>query len=111
MKVKEINDICIFQFPDGIFQLEMYDYIEILSDLIGNGKKKFILDLENQSRISSSTISAFVHIKRKISAASGEISIAANNKTLLQIFEITMVDKLIPIYKNIDEALKSFHFG
>lgn len=69
---------------------------------------KIILDLSKVHHICSTALGIFVATKRKLKPMKGDVKIVVLDEDLIQLFEITMLDKVFEMFSEIDEALDAF---
>ena len=69
--------------------------------------KKVIMDFSGVTFMDSSGIGVVIGRYKKIKSRDGIICIAAANKRIDKVFEISGIYKIIKAYKNIDEAIKN----
>jgi anti-sigma B factor antagonist len=64
-----------------------------------------VLDFTRVHHICSSALGVLVSLKRKIRNKNGELKLVLDDEDLLQVFEITMLDKVFDIYPTVEEAV------
>lgn len=70
--------------------------------------KGVILDFSRVHHICSSALGLLVSFKRRLRQSGGEVKIVVDDDDIRQVFEITMLDKVLDIYSNLHEAEETF---
>jgi len=68
-----------------------------VKSIIKQGTNKLVLDLEQVEHADSSGFCLLLHAFTAISASGGQLRIAAPNKRLLDLFQLTETDRLLSI--------------
>src|SRR4051812_44032598 len=76
-----------------------------LMGLLERGVKKFVVDLAGVEFLSSSNLGALILLQRKAHDSGVKYRLACPSKGLREVFEITKLDQLFPVYVSLDEAL------
>ena len=80
---------------------------ERLVESISRGGVDIVVDLEAVSFIDSSGLGVLVSALRRAKEAGGKVSIVCSRESVLRIFSITGLDKVFPIYSELDEARRA----
>lgn len=85
------------------------DYIrdKIDGEIIKSSTKNIVFDFSKVCFMDSSGIGLVIGRYKNISKFNGRTSIIKANEQVRRIFEMSGVEKLVPIYDNIDEAIGS----
>ena len=103
---REVNGIHIIQV-DGKLDINTFDVLEKkLTELIEGGIKKLLVDCTGMTFISSTGLRILIMSQKKLSATGGVIGLFGLNETTRKIFDITVYDKLFPIFEDEASALK-----
>ena len=89
----------------GSGDLEMRETIQQLLD---EGKRKFVINLEKVTFMDSAGIGELVACHKRAVEKGAMIKILKPNEKLLDLFTITKLIEIFDIYENEKEALKSF---
>jgi len=81
---------------------------ERVSELIGQGKVKLVLDLEKMNYIDSSGLGFFIGTLKKLKDAGGELMLVNLNAYIFHIFKLIQLQHIIPTYDTLEEAVKHF---
>ena len=106
--IKE-NDVAIFKLNESRFDATIAGMIKaeftiILSDDIS----KLVVDVSEVEYCDSSGLSALLLAFRILQAEEGEIKIASPQKSVRTLIEISQLDKILPIYNSVEDAIKNF---
>ncbi len=85
------------------------DYIrdKIDGEMIKSSSKNIVFDFSKVGFMDSSGIGLVMGRYKNISKLNGKTAIIKANEQVRRIFEMSGVVKLVPIYDNIDEAIRS----
>jgi len=81
---------------------------DILIKLTDRGKYKIIIDLSSTTYIDSSGLGAIVSRIAVSRSNQGDILLTAVNENIMNLLEITHLNKILKIYETIDEAIASY---
>ncbi len=76
--------------------------------LLRSRENHIILDLSRVSYVCSSALGVLIATRRKIARQNGEIRLIISAGEVLDLFRLTMVDRVFPIHASVDEAEKAF---
>jgi len=68
---------------------------------------KMVINFSKIKFLSSAVLGKLIALNKKIASDKGRLSFCNINKDIMQVFKITRLDKLIPICKDEDDAVKS----
>ena len=77
----------------------------VVKGLLAQGARKFIFDLASLDYADSAGIGTFVACLTSIKKSGGEMRLAAVNARVERLFQVTGVDKLMPVYPSVAEAV------
>ena len=78
---------------------------EVFKDLIGGAVNQVIVDMDQVSFVDSAGLSALVSALKLVRRIGGDLVIAGMQPQAKTVFALTMLDQVIPIYANRQEAL------
>jgi anti-sigma B factor antagonist len=78
-----------------------------VKSIIKQGASRMVLDLEHVEHADSSGFCLLLHAYTAISVAGGQLRIAAPNKRLLDLFQLTETDRLLSICPDRSAAFES----
>jgi anti-sigma B factor antagonist len=78
-----------------------------VKSLIKQGANKLVLDLEHVEHADSSGFCLLLHAFTAISATGGQLRIAAPNKRLLDLFQLTETNRLLSVCSDRSECVAS----
>ena len=76
--------------------------------LLDEGVKKFVIDMEGVKRMNSSGIGILISILTSIKNRGGALKLAAVNEMMEGLFVITQLNSIFETYKTSEGAAKSF---
>jgi len=109
--VQRRTDVHVIEFMETrILDQLVIDRIknEILAMVKDAGLPKFIISFENVKYISSAVLGMLMTVNKHILADHGQLRLAAIDKSLMEVFKLTRLDKILKIYPDTDAALRKF---
>lgn len=79
-----------------------------LGGLVASGACKLILDTGAMTAVRSWFLGQVVDVQRKARAAGCQFRVCCPDRDLREVFEITKLNQLIPVYPTVAEALAGF---
>jgi anti-sigma B factor antagonist len=76
-----------------------------LDDLLADGSRRVLVNLQQVAFMDSSGLSAIVSGMKGMRERGGEIAIACANASILKIFSITGLDRVVSIHATVAEAI------
>ncbi|NLD93086.1 MAG: STAS domain-containing protein [Fibrobacter sp.] len=108
IRIVEYGDIVEIILDGNVLQ-ENVSYMKTrIIDLINDGKRKVILNMEGTEYISSLCLAVLIDAKTRLTALQGDLKIAVVNRLVRNLMEITNLVRKIEIFDTIDEAKTSF---
>jgi anti-sigma B factor antagonist len=89
-------------------EIDLYTAPELeerLGAIFEEGKRRVVLDLSEVTFIDASGLRVIVSALQRLRGVGGALALVCVNENVVQAFEITALDKLLPIYETRDEAL------
>ena len=112
MKIDDQAGVSIFTIheKDVISQSVVESFGKQLSQrLLRTARPKFIIDLSMVESISSRMLGELIAMQVQLEASGGRMVIAGMTPPVREVFAVTKLDRRVPIYTDIDEAIASFH--
>jgi anti-sigma B factor antagonist len=78
---------------------------DAVGDRIVDGGAPVVLDLTGLSFCDSTGLGSFVGLHRQASAAGTTLALAAPRKRIADLLKISGIDRVVPVYLTVDEAL------
>ncbi len=107
-ELKKLDDIAIFKLKEKRFDAPIAGIVkgEFTILLHTEEWKKFVIDLSEVEYCDSSGLSAVLLAFRILQSNGGEIRIANPSKNVKTLIEISQLDRVLPIFDTVDEAIK-----
>ena len=78
-----------------------------LNDLVDKeGRVRMVINFSKIKFLSSAVLGKLISLNKKLASQKGRLAFCDINPDIMQVFKITRLDKLIPIYDDEDEAVK-----
>ena len=104
----EDKRIGVIETPDRIDTSNNDELKKIIGDYVENGIFKIVVDLKDTVFIDSSGLGALVSHIAECRAKGGDVRLAATGKEVSRALEITQLDKILKIFPDVNEAIRSY---
>jgi anti-anti-sigma factor len=84
------------------------EFATAVTNLIGNGEKKIVLDLTSVGYVDSATIGCLMDLFRQATAARGQLKLAGVQKRVETMLTMTGAHNFLEVHASPDAALASF---
>ncbi|MFA5626443.1 MAG: STAS domain-containing protein [Thiohalomonadaceae bacterium] len=81
------------------------DYEKAVSELIADGKTRFVVDFANLSYISSAGLRVLLSTAKQLKPKGGDIMFANLQDNVLEVFEMTGFSSILSIHPSLEAAL------
>ncbi len=111
LRLETIDDVTVVSFVDTTIRDEM-DIQEVGDQLYSlvedEGHNRLLLNFGNVQYLSSAALAKLITLRKKVTAKQGLLKLCCIKPDLLEIFKLTQLDKILPIFKDEQAALDSF---
>lgn len=97
VKVSEGEKSATVTLKGDIYVEQADELLEIFNSIIEKGPKEVIIDLSGLKSITSSGIGKIVLLYKGLQKKNGKVKIVGVNNTIMQIFKIVKLNKLVEI--------------
>ncbi len=104
LKVSEEGPLCILSVKGRLGFAERSQAIAEVDERVEARARRLVFDLSETTMLSSDGIEVFLHARKRIEKAGGEVSIVCPKKELRELFELTKLSKVFKIYSSLDEV-------
>lgn len=108
LKRDKVDDINVLYMEGSLTVATAQDVFSQTVSLLEDGETKFLLQMSAVEFIDSTGLGTIVRLSKRVREAKGELSLAEPQPKILEMFELTRLDKIFPIYKTYEEALEAF---
>jgi anti-anti-sigma factor len=103
------DGITIFKLNEKRFDASIAGLVKAeFTIILSEGNNKFIVDMSEVEYCDSSGLSALLLAFRILQAEEGKIIIAAPQKSVKTLIEISQLNKVLPFYATVEEAINNF---
>lgn len=104
------NGIAVFKLNESRFDSTIAGLVKAEFTIsLSEDVNKLVVDMSEVEYCDSSGLSALLLAFRILQADEGEIKIASPKKSVRTLIEISQLDKILPIYDSVEEAIKEFN--
>ncbi|MCK9280925.1 MAG: STAS domain-containing protein [Melioribacteraceae bacterium] len=107
-EIKKSGDIVIFKLNEKRFDSSIAGFVkgEFTILLHTEESKKLVIDLSEVDYCDSSGLSAILLAFRILQSSEGHIRIAAPTRNVKTLIEISQLDRVLPVFNTVNEAVK-----
>jgi len=107
-EIKRNGDIAIFKLNEERFDSQISGLVkgELTILLHTEGIKKLIFDLSSVEHCDSSGLSSILLAYRILQAEEGHIRLAAPQKNVSRLIDISQLNRILPIFSSVEEAVQ-----
>ena len=80
---------------------------EALATMVAEGHLKVVVDLTDTDFLDSTGLGALVTGLKRVRAKGGDMKVVCTSPRVCKVFEITSIDKVVPVFTSVDEACTS----
>lgn len=78
---------------------------ELLVRLVGDGAERLVLDLEGVDFLDSTGLGTIISVLKRVRTHGGDLRLVSTQARITRLFEITGLDKAIPLLPSLDAAV------
>ena len=111
LEVEDIGDVTVINFVDRKILDEQNIQVigeQLFSLVDQDGRRKLLLNFGNVEYLSSAALGKLITLNKKLGQAGGKLILCNISPEILEVFEITKLDKFFNIQKEEQAALQSF---
>ena len=109
--IEEIGAVTVARFLDKKI-LDEANIDKIGQELFGlvdqDGRNQIVLDFSLVEYLSSAALGKLITMHKKVAAAKGKLMLCNIQKDILEVFQLTRLDQVLTLCKNLDDALGRF---
>ena len=106
---KTINDILVIVIENKEANLSKSEqFKELILEEITNGARNLIISFKNVEYLDSSFLGALVAILKNLLPLNGKLVITEMNEDILNLFELTRLDKIFTLKPSVETSLQNF---
>jgi anti-sigma B factor antagonist len=111
LEVEDVGDIAVVNFVDKKIldeqniQMIGDDLFRLVDEL---GRRKVLLNFQNVEFMSSAALGKLITLHRKLQAVQGKLVLCHITKSIMEIFEITKLNKMFTITPDQHAGLQAF---
>ncbi|MBL8034002.1 MAG: STAS domain-containing protein [Leptospiraceae bacterium] len=108
MKRLEEQPVAKLSLSGALRSQRVYEVEDALNAFAGKNQHKVIVDLTQVGHISSSALGLLARFSDECRQANGELRLVVTEQNILNLLQITMLDKVFEIYGTVAEAEEDF---
>ena len=109
--VEDVGDVTVVQFTDRKILDEPNiqaigdDLFKLVDEL---GRRKLLLNFSNVEFMSSAALGKLIRLHQRLQQVGGKLVLCSISRSIMEIFEITKLDKMLTIVKDEQTGLDAF---
>ncbi len=104
----DIDGVRVLKVDENLTFVNQKEFVKIIQGTIEERCSHVVLDISAMSFIGSMGIGLIAQFFNKLKAADGELIIVRPSEDICKVFTLTGLDRIIPFFKTVNEALESF---
>ena len=108
LRLERINDINVLYLEGSLTVASAQDVFAQIASLLEEGETRFLLQMSAVEFIDSTGLGTVVRLSKRVREAKGKLSLAEPQPKIREMFDLTRLDKILPIYRTHEEALEAF---
>jgi anti-sigma B factor antagonist len=104
---KPADDLVVIELAGEADLMAAPDLRRHVDSAIGHGATRLILDLTDATFIDSTTLGILVNALKRLRPRGGRVAVQCPHHDIRDVFEITGIDRMLPVAETRDEALAS----
>ncbi len=102
------TDITLITVRGEIGTETVDQFKEKIDQVINDGKKKLIIDLQEVNYLNSMGLGVFASALKKLKKSNGDLKFINLSPTVMELLERSRLDKVFNVFESEEEAVKSF---
>ena len=107
LSVDRQADVTVVTINESVDSADSDALLTFLDDLIEAGQTRLVVDLTRMDFIVSMGLGVFVQTYTRLRRAHGFLRLVAPQPPILRIIKMTALDRLLPIYDSVSQALEA----
>jgi anti-sigma B factor antagonist len=108
IKRKDISDVTVLKLSGKLMGEDASTFQNLIKELLGEGRKKILLDLGGLSWINSTGLGILISVYTSVKNAGGVLKISSVAERIESVLLITKLIMVFETYKTEEEALVTF---
>ncbi len=104
-QVREVEGIPVIELEGEVDLSTSPAFKEEVYKVIESGKRDVVIDLDGLDFMDSTGLGVLVAVLKKTSVEGGSVRLVCSKRNILKVFGITGLDKVFPIYDNLQRCL------
>lgn len=105
--VEEREDVVLISPQSDLHAETVEGFQTLVDELLGADRQYFVVDLSRVSFVDSSGLGALVRLYKRVRLGEGDVRLAGVDPNVMQIFELTRLDRVFDIFPSSEEAAAS----
>jgi anti-anti-sigma factor len=105
-KFEKIEEVNVIHIGGSLTVAVAQDFFSQVVSLLERGETVFLLEMSSVDFIDSTGLGTIVRLAKRVREAKGQLRLSDPQPKILEMFELTRLDKILPIFKTQEEALE-----
>ncbi|MHC4986021.1 MAG: STAS domain-containing protein [Planctomycetota bacterium] len=102
------GDVMVVSADGGIDSQTSRQFVDEVCNLVQSGMSKLIVDCAQLTYVSSYGLGVLLRLHKHAKKAGGEVKLTGLGGPLVKVLNVTRLDRIFGIYKDVDDALAAF---
>jgi len=102
------SDVTLIVIRGEIGTETVDQFKEKIDQIINDGKKKLVIDLQEVNYLNSMGLGVFASALKKLKKSNGDLKLINLSPTVMELLERSRLDKVFDVFETEEEAVKSF---
>lgn len=106
LRQEEPGKAAVIEVEGVVDSTNVESFFTFINSVLKKDVPGLVLDLSRTSYISSGGVSVIVDACRKLEERGGKMALAGASEMVRDVFEVVGIDKLLPCFDSVEEALR-----
>lgn len=106
LNIRQEQQVTVISVEGEVDASNSTDLGDSLDQILADGHKKLVVDLQNVKFIDSSGLGTLVRVYKHARAESGDVCLASLQPPVKRVFELTRLDRVFDIHPHLDAAVQ-----
>jgi anti-sigma B factor antagonist len=108
LKREKIEQSNVVHMKGSLTAATAQDFFSKIVSFLEEGETNLIMQMSSVDFVDSTGLGTIVRLAKRVREAKGQLRLSAPQPKILEMFELTRLDKILPIFKTQEEALEDW---
>ena len=106
LKHEKIEQLTVVHMKGSLTVATAQDFFSQIVSFLEGGETNLLLQMSAVNFVDSTGLGTIVRLAKRVREANGQLRLSDPQPKILEMFELTRLDKILPIFKTQEEALE-----